>query len=67
MHHEDSKNAKKDKVASCLFILCNHLKPRKRGTLAGGRSAWSAALSDSRPVRVPPSGGFVVGQAASYV
>ncbi len=40
--------------------------PRKRGTLTGGRSAWSAALSGSRPVRVPPSGGFVVDQTARF-
>ncbi len=41
--------------------------PRKRGTLAGGRSAWSAALSGSRPVRVPPLGGFVVDHAARFM
>ncbi len=41
--------------------------PRKRGTLAGGRSAWSVALSCSRPVRVPPSGGFVVDHTARFM
>ncbi len=41
--------------------------PRKRGTLAGGRSAWSAALSGSRPVRVPPSGVFVVDHTARFM